>query len=262
MTGDGFAPDALTEDAFLGGRLRLLQPRRGYRAAIDPVLLAAFVPARAGARVLDLGCGAGAAALCLAARVPGLDLHGLEIQPDYADLARRNAGLNEIGFAVHEGNLRRPPAALRALSFDWVLANPPFHGPAAAAAPDAGRDMALREGAAGISDWIDAGLRRLAPGGGLALVHRPDRLGAILAALEGRAGGIEILPVAPRAGGAATRLLLRTRKGSAAPLALLAPLTLHAEIAPGSGAAPYNPAAERVLREMGALPAETDSGGR
>lgn len=245
-----FAADALTADSLLDGRVRLAQPRVGYRAAIDPVLLAAFVPAAAGERVLDLGCGAGAAVLCLAARVAGLDLHGLEIQPDYAALARRNAADNAVALTVHEGDVRRPPPALRALSFDQVLANPPFHGPAAAAAPDPGRDRALREGAAGIGDWIDAGLRRLAPGGILALVHRPDRLGPILAALDGRAGGVEILPVAPRAGAAAARLLVRARKGSAAPLRLWPPLTLHEGDGAGARPARYSDAAQAVLRGM------------
>ena len=255
-----FAADALTADTLLDGRVRLAQPRDGYRAAIDPVLLAAFVPARTGERVLDLGCGAGAAVLCLAARVPGLELHGLELQPAYAALARGNAAANGVALAVHEGDVRRPPPALRALSFDHVLANPPFHGRAAAAAPDAGRDAALREGAAGIADWIDAALRRLRPGGSLALVHRPDRLAAILGALDGRAGAIELLPVTPRAGAAATRLLLRARKGSGAPLRLWPPLALHAG-SPGEGGVAYTVAAERALRGMAALePGEGEPG--
>ena len=95
-----FPDDALTDDKFLMGRLRLLQPAQGYRAATDPVLLAAACPASAGQSVLDLGCGAGAAALCLAARVPGLALAGLELQPGYADLARRNAARNGIAMQV------------------------------------------------------------------------------------------------------------------------------------------------------------------
>ena len=86
-----FGAEDLTDDAFLSGRLQLLQPRKGYRAATDPVLLAACVPAKAGQSVLDLGCGAGTASLCLAIRVPGLRHAGLELQPDYADLARQNA---------------------------------------------------------------------------------------------------------------------------------------------------------------------------
>ncbi len=112
-----FAAEALTDDTLIDGRVRLAQPRRGYRAAIDPVLLAAFVPARPGERVLDLGCGAGAAALCLAARVPSLDLHGLELQAGYAALARANAAANSVALAVHEGDVRRPrPACARSPS--------------------------------------------------------------------------------------------------------------------------------------------------
>ena len=126
--GMSFAPTELTCDAFLDGRLRLWQPRRGYRAATDPVLLAAFVPARPGERVLELGCGAGTAALCLAARVAGLELHGLELQPAYAELARRNAaenGLRARRCTRATCAARRPRCG--ALVFDHVLANPPFH---------------------------------------------------------------------------------------------------------------------------------------
>ena len=117
-----FAEDALTEDALLGGRVRLRQPAKGYRAATDPVLLAAAVGARTGETVLDAGCGAGAAALCLAARVPGLALHGLELQADYAALARINAPQ----LTVWEGDLLAPPAVLRSIAFDWVISNPPY----------------------------------------------------------------------------------------------------------------------------------------
>lgn len=184
----------LTRDAFLDGRVRLWQPRHGYRAATDPVLLAAFTDVRPGERVLELGCGVGAAALCLAARVPGIDLHGLEVQPAYAALARRNAEANALPLTVHEGDLRAMPADLRRQSFDWVLANPPYHPAAFAGAADTGRDTAHREGDADLGDWIDAGLRRLKSGGRIALVHRTARLDEILAALAGRAGAVEILP--------------------------------------------------------------------
>lgn len=252
MTGpEAAAEDAAgtTCDAFLGGRLRLWQPRRGYRAAIDPVLLAAFSPADAGARVLDLGCGAGAAGLCLAARVPGIELHGLELQPDYAALARRNGVENAMPVTVHEGDLRRPPAALRALAFDLVLANPPFH-PAAGASPaaDPGRDRAQREGEADLADWIAAGLRRLRPGGVLALVHLTTRLPGILAALDGRAGATEILPLAARADRAAARLLVRARKGARTPLTLHPPLVLHRGVAHEGDGESFTMTAQEVLR--------------
>lgn len=245
-------PPDLTRDGFLDGRVRLWQPRTGYRAAVDPVLLAAFVPAAPGARVLELGCGAGVAALCLAARVGGLDLHGLEIQPAYAALAARNAAENGLALTVHAGDLRRPPPELRRLAFDHVLMNPPFHPPTAPPSPDQGRDRAHRE-EAGLGDWLDAGLRRLVPGGFLVLVHRAERLGDVLAGLAGRAGSVDVLPVAPRAGAPAGRILVRARKGRRGPLRLWPALTLHAEARPGGAAAPYTAPANVVLRGRAAL---------
>ena len=107
-----FADADLSDDKFLCGRLQLLQPVKGYRSATDPVLLAAACSAKSGETVLDLGCGVGAAALCLGTRVPGLRLSGLELQPDYAELARRNAARNETLLDVHEGDLCRMPEAL------------------------------------------------------------------------------------------------------------------------------------------------------
>ena len=115
------------EDGFLGGRLRIAQPVRGYRAGADAVMLAAACPARPGESVLELGCGAGVALLCLGARVPGLALTGLELQPAYAALARRNAAANGIAARVAEGDLAHMPALLRGESFDHVIANPPYH---------------------------------------------------------------------------------------------------------------------------------------
>ena len=106
-------PD-LTRDAFLDGRVQAWQPRAGYRAATDPVLLAAAVPARAGQSVLELGCGVGVASLCLAARVPGLEMTGVEVQAEYAALARRNAAENGAALQVVEADLEALPTDLRA----------------------------------------------------------------------------------------------------------------------------------------------------
>ncbi|MFN3261372.1 MAG: tRNA1(Val) (adenine(37)-N6)-methyltransferase [Pikeienuella sp.] len=222
----GFAPEALTEDALLGGRVRLLQPRGGYRAATDPVLLAAALQARPGERALDLGCGAGAAMLCLAARVPGLELHGLEVQPDYADLARRNAALNGAEATIWEGDAFAAPAELRRIGFDLVLSNPPFFDAAAPAAPDKGRDAA-RRAQRDAAEWAAAALARLRSGGRLALVHRAESLPALLAGLGAGAGDVSVIPLAARAGRAAKRVIVTARKGAKGPFRLAAPLILH-----------------------------------
>jgi len=248
----GLAP-ARTLDALLGGRVKLLQPCSGYRAATDPVLLAAACPARAGQRVLDLGCGVGAAALCLAARTPGLDIHGLEIDPQTAALARENAAAADAPLTVHDGDVASPPSALRAMTFDQALANPPFFGVDHAPSPEAARDRARREAEGGLAVWIDAALRRLRQGGRLALIHRAERLPEILAALAGRAGEIAVLPLAAREGRPAKRVIVRARKDSAAPFRLAPPLILHAGPKHARDADDYTAEATAILRDAAPL---------
>ena len=128
----GFADNELTCNDFLGGRVQLWQPVDGYRAGVDPVFLAASVPATSGQSVLELGCGAGAAALCLAARVPGLHLSGVELQAEYAELARKNAVENGVNFEVVQADLSALPSELRQRQFDHVIANPPYYRPRSA----------------------------------------------------------------------------------------------------------------------------------
>ncbi|MEZ5912653.1 MAG: methyltransferase [Paracoccaceae bacterium] len=222
-----FDPSELTDDGFLGGALRILQPREGYRAATDPVFLAAAVPAKPGQTVLELGCGAGVASLCLAHRVAGLSLIGLELQPAYAELAGANAARNCMALKVVTGDLAAMPGELRAEAFDQVLANPPyFPAGGGTAARDAGRETALRE-ATPLAQWVDAAARRLRPGGWLTLIQRADRLGELLSAVDTRLGSLAILPMAPREGRPANRVILRARKGGRGALRLLAPFVVH-----------------------------------
>lgn len=240
---------AVTDDALLGGRLRLRQPAAGYRTAIDPVFLAAAVPVMPDCRALDLGCGVGAAALCLLARVPDAHVTGLELQPQLAGLARDNAALN--GFAdrlrVVCGDMAGP-GDLAPGSFDEVFCNPPYQ-PAAAASPppDAAKGLATHEGAARLVDWADAALRFARPGGGVTFVHRADRLDALLAALGRGAGGFVVFPLWPKRERPAKRLLLRAVKGAKAPLRLAPGLQLHRD----DGA--FTAEAEAVLRGGDAL---------
>jgi len=183
-----FAAQDLSQDGFLGGRLLVAQPKAGYRAAMDPVLLAAACPARAGQSVLELGCGAGVASLCLGWRVPDLRLSGLELQPAYAALARENGARNGLALEVHEGDLIAPPAVLRAQSFDHVIANPPYFAPGdGTCAADSGRERARRE-ATPLALWVGQALRRLRQGGQITLIQQADRLADVLGALGGGRG--------------------------------------------------------------------------
>jgi len=243
---DGSGP---TRDAFLGGRVVLSQPARGFRAGLDAVMLAAAIPACAGDRVLDLGCGVGAVALCLHARVAGLSLTGVEVQPDYAALARTNGVEAGAEFEVVEASVEALPAALRAQRFSHVFLNPPFY-PRGAGSPAAnsGRESALRE-TAPLSAWITIAARRVAPRGTLTVLVGADRLPEALAAIPRGFGGVTVKPLAPLAGADAIRVILRAVPGSRAAFRLLAPLVLHK--APGTGA--FTPEAEAILRGAAAL---------
>ena len=238
----------ITRDALLGGRVWLDQPASGYRAATDPVFLAAACPARPGERVLDLGCGVGAAALCLHARVPGLDLHGLERDAAAAELARVNAARAVAALTVWEGDVAAPPPGLRALAFDHVIANPPYFDPEGPPSPDPARDAARRE-AAPLALWIDCALRRLRQGGWLTLIHRAARLPDILAALGERAGAVAVKPLAAREGRDAGRVVVRARKDSRAPFRLCAPLAAHAGAVHAGDGDDFSPQAAAILRD-------------
>ncbi|MHA1597101.1 MAG: tRNA1(Val) (adenine(37)-N6)-methyltransferase [Alphaproteobacteria bacterium] len=217
---------ATTEDTLLGGAVRLLQPVDGYRAAIDPVLLAASVPAKAGDRVLELGSGSGAASLCLACRVPDIHINGLELQADLVGLANHSAALNDLGDRVTfiAGDVLGPPDDI----FDHVMANPPYqkddhgHPP-----PDAAKAMANVEGAAKLADWLDAAVRSVKDRGSVTIIHRADRLDEILGHLHGQLGAIVVCPLWPRTGEVAKRIIVRGRKGVATPLTLTPGLVLH-----------------------------------
>lgn len=242
----GFAEADLTRDAFLGGRVMAWQPISGYRAATDPVLLAAAVDAHAGQSVLELGCGVGVASLCLAARVPGLVMTGVERQADYAELARRNAGTT---MAVVTADLADLPAALRRQSYDHVIANPPYF-PAGSGTPagNAGREGALREETP-LEQWIGTAARRLKPRGWLTMIHDARRTPRILAALLPDFGAIALRPLSPRAGRVATRVLIRARKGAGTPFTMLAPLILHDGPTHRGDGDDYTARARAVLRD-------------
>ena len=245
---------AVTRDAFLGGRITCLQPKPGFRAGSDTVLLASAVNASPGDAVLELGCGAGVGLCCLGARVADLALFGLELQRPYADLARQNLVENGLSGTIIEGDVSVPPRDLGIRAFDAVFFNPPYYLHAdSSASTDRGRDRAQRGEDRLIAAFIDTALKRLKPKGHLAMIVPADQLGTVLAALSARAGRISVLPLAARPGREADRVIIRAVKGAKTPLRLLAPMYLHDAPAHESDGGAPGAVAQSILRDGMAL---------
>lgn len=225
----------ISEDAFLGGRLLLRQPRQGHRAGSDAVLLAAAAPADVAGLVLDVGSGVGAAGLALAAVRPGITFGLIENDPPLAALARDNVAANPCGAQgmVFEADVldadARRTAGLADASAALVITNPPFlDASKIRVSPHKGKETAhvLAPGVT-LDDWVAACLALLADGGQFLMIHRPEALPEILDALADRAGNIVLKPIAPQADRAAVRLLVSARKGRRGPLTLASPFILH-----------------------------------
>jgi tRNA1(Val) A37 N6-methylase TrmN6 len=227
----------LSEDAFLGGAVTVLQPVGGYRAGLDAVLLAAAVPARAAAseRVLDVGAGVGVVGLCIAARVGNAHVTLLEIEPRLASIARENVARNglEGRLEVISADIGAPARSHAALglhsgAFSHVVANPPFDVQGRSRPPrDPIKAGAHAMPAEGLERWLQFMARVAADGGSATLIHRAEALGELLARMERRFGALKVLPIHPRDGTPAVRVLIQGRKGSRAPLTLLPGLVLH-----------------------------------
>lgn len=242
--------DLTQSDAILGGRVRLLQSARGYRAGMDAALLAAACDAQPGERVLDLGCGPGAVMLAAAVRRPGAHFTGIEADPDALDLARANIDLNGLADRVEglAGDVALPFTRLGLPRFDAALCNPPFFDDASALrgpAPEKSRAWMATDG---LVAWTGYLLKAVRDGGTITLIHRADRLADLLAGLAPRCGSIRIRPVQPRSASPASRVIVRAVRGGRAPLALLPPFVLHPD-----GEGKHTEAAEAILRDAAPL---------
>jgi tRNA1(Val) A37 N6-methylase TrmN6 len=234
-----------TSDGFLGGRLIIAQPKTGFRAGHDAVLLAAAVPAKAGERVLELGSGVGVASLCLAARVPGLRVRGIEIEPELVELANKNAERNGVADRVSFAQGDAARLEVSGQSFDHVFFNPPFHPDTGQVSPIKERDLARRDHGDTATRWTLAALEATRTDGTVTAILRADRKDEVAEVVQGR--GVTILPLFPHAGEAPKRVLVRIVKGSDEPARSAAGLVLH--LADGKP----TPKADAVLRHAAAL---------
>jgi tRNA1(Val) A37 N6-methylase TrmN6 len=249
-TGTG-VPASLTEDGFLGGRLRILQPEKGYRAGIDAVFLAATIPCAMGDSVYEAGIGTGVAALCTLARCPGVHLTGIEIGARQALLCEENAKRN--GFAdslrvIHadvKEALRKDLTSMPVHgSFSHAFANPPyFEDGKATPSPVLLKAQAHSFGPDDLDLWVKVLHTMVAMRGTVTIVHRAETLGKLLGVMEERFGDIRIAPLYAREGTAASRVIVQGVKGSKAPMQLLPGLVLH------DASSQFTAEAEAILRD-------------
>jgi tRNA1(Val) A37 N6-methylase TrmN6 len=242
--------DATTLDAVLNGRVRLVQPARGYRAGVDAALLAAACDAADGQRVIEPGCGAGAALLAAAARRPGARFVGVERDPAVLALAQANIADNALQGRVDAvaGDVAKGFRALGLATFDAAQANPPFFDdPGALRGPAPERTGAWLADE-GLAAWLAFLVKAVREGGTITLIHRADRLGDILAGLAPKAGSFQVRPIHPFADAPAKRVLVRAVKTGKAPLKLLPALALHAR-----DGGKHTDVAEAILRGQAAL---------
>jgi tRNA1(Val) A37 N6-methylase TrmN6 len=232
-------------DSFFDGRICAQQPEDGFRSGTDAVLLAAAVPARKSDTLLEFGSGAGVASLCLAGRVPGCRITGIEFEPALVSLADNNAHRNHMERVILFvcADIFDLPRGCRR-SYDHVFLNPPFHGSEGMRSPRSERARALQDSGR-LGDWLAAGFKRVAAGGTLTAIIRADRLDEAMRALPAR--GMIVFPLWPRVGEAAKRVIVQVRKNARSPLLLLAGLVLHEE----NGR--YTRGVENILRGRASL---------
>jgi tRNA1(Val) A37 N6-methylase TrmN6 len=249
----------ITEDAVLGGRLRLRQPLRGHRVGHDAILLAASTMARPGQHAVDLGAGIGAAGLALATRVPKLSVSLVEIEPTLAALGEDNARINGLPARAIALDVRAPRRAFADAGLPpecaaCVLMNPPFNDPARhRSSPDRQRRRAHAAEADTLAVWLKTAGRLLVPNGVVTMIWRADRLAEALATLAQNFGDVAVLPVHPQPAARAIRVILRARKGSRAPLTIYPGLILNDD------AGRPTEVAQAVLREAAPLPPAMES---
>lgn len=255
MSSNKTKTDATSADAFLGGRIDIMQPRQGHRAGSDAVFLAAAVPAAAKGKTLDAGAGVGVAGLCVLARIRGIKVTAVEIDAKLCLLAGVNAARNGFAarFEVVNADVTWPAKKLAAAGleregYDHVIANPPFHAEGSVrAAPDRSKERAHVMRAGDLAAWIRFLAAMTAPKGWVTLIYPPEHLGPMLRELDGRFSEVKIFPLYPKADAPATRVILQGRKGSRAAPKFLPGLVLH------EAGGRYTKEAEDILRGGKAL---------
>lgn len=214
-----------TVDDFLGGLIKLRQPKIGYRATSDAVMVAAAVPAKEGETILDVGCASGIVGLCIGARVPNLSITGVEIQPELVELACQNAALNGQNLTVVEADISKKVPELHGIQFHHVVTNPPFYTETPARQSQQ-VEMAYKQ-VVPLKKWIDFCLRHLRAKGTFTIIHRAESVPEILSLLNGRLGGIRLIPIWPKQGVNPKRVIIQGIMNSKKPFEIYTGFVMH-----------------------------------
>lgn len=238
-----------TWDDFMGGAVRLLQHRSGYRVAMDTVLLQAAVPARSGQTVLEGGVGSAGAALCLARRIKGVKVEGVDIQADMLALARQNIVANQLEdfVRVFDGNIK--DLATHGSDYDHVMINPPYLEKGAGHPPGTNtKSLAHVNSSAVLRDWLRFAVHHTKARGSVTIIYRADQIDKVIAGLAGKVGDIRIFPLWPKFGKRAKRVIVQGLKGSKGSAVFLPGMVLH-----GDSGERYSLQAEDILRRGAGL---------
>ena len=240
-----------TKDSFLGGGIRIWQPKKGYRAGIDPILLAASVNVSAGQKVLDLGCGVGTASFAIGYRVKNVELYGIEIQKVFADLADLNSKENGIEFQVECSNISNLSSNITSKNFDHVIANPPyFDRKSSVRGINVSKEKSFGD-TRPISEWLKVAAKRAKPKGFVHFIVRSDRLMEIFTNMPNSLGSLVITPVISRKNENAKLTILHAKKNGRAGFIISSPIVLHPQ--KSDVREKYIPEVDKVLRNGASL---------
>ena len=243
--------DEFTKDSFLGGGIRIWQPKKGYRAGIDPILLAASVNVNAGQKVLDLGCGVGTASFAIGYRVKNVELYGIEIQKVFADLADLNSKENGIEFQVECTNISNLSSNITSKNFDHVIANPPyFDRKSSVRGINVSKEKSFGD-TRPISEWLKVAAKRAKPKGFVHFIVRSDRLMEIFTNMPNSLGSLVITPVISRKNENAKLTILHAKKNGRAGFIISSPIVLHPQ--KSDVREKYIPEVDKALRNGASL---------
>jgi len=239
--------EQITQDGFLGGRVSLLQPKNGFRSSMDAVFLAAAIPAQKSQKILELGCGVGAVLMCLGARVSDLQLNGVEIQKNYANLAEKNAKANSKA-NIYCCDIQNLPQELREETFDHVISNPPFYySNKGTHSKNTGKNISLREKLS-LAEWIKISSKRLKQGGVATLLVGAERLPDILSESTKYFGNIKVKPICSRHNSQANRIIIQMEKGNKGTFSLLPSLVVHKDQVHETNSKDFTEIANNILK--------------